>query len=223
MAPKKPAECKFEDITGHLARYFSPKPSIIVQWIKFNSRYHQQREGIAKFVAELQHIAQYCGYNAMLKDVLCDCLVYGVNDPRIQQRLLVEPDLTFKKAYEIAQVIEIADKDLAATGTGQLPVHSVQKSTSQKIRYHCMGQHNPNSCPFKDSTCHGCGKKRHILKACRTFKSTPPTNANPQNKSSKTCKPWHSLQAEGIINRCSLHIVSHWQSESSTDQCQLIC
>ena len=24
VAPKKPAECTFEDITGHLARYFSP-------------------------------------------------------------------------------------------------------------------------------------------------------------------------------------------------------
>ena len=145
--------------------------------------------------------------------MLCGHLVCDVNDPQIQHRLLAEPYSTFKKAYEIAQAIEMADKDIkdlaAATGTEQLPVHSVQKSTSQKIRYHCKGQHNPNSCPFKNSTCHGCGKKHYILKACRTFKSTPPTNANPQNKSSKTCKPWHSLQAEGIINRCSLHIVSH--------------
>ena len=102
--------------------------------------------------------------------------------------------------YEIAQAIEMADKhtkDLAAaTGTGQLPVHSVQKGTSQKTCYRCKGQHNPNSCPYKDSVCYGCGKKGHILKACRTSKSTP-TNANPQNKSSKTSKPQHSLQAEG--------------------------
>ena len=38
VAPKKPAECKFEDITQHLAKYFSPKPSMIVQRFKFNSR-----------------------------------------------------------------------------------------------------------------------------------------------------------------------------------------
>ena len=88
VAPKKPAECKFEDITGHLARYFSPKPSIIVQRFKFNSRCRQQGEGIAKFVAELRHIAQCCGYDATLEDMLRDRLVCGVNDARIQRRLL---------------------------------------------------------------------------------------------------------------------------------------
>ena len=198
VAPKKPAGCKFEDITQHLAKYFSPKPSMIVQRFKFNSRCRQQGEGIAKFVAELRNIAQHCGYDATLKDMLRDWLVCGVNDPGIKRRLLSEPELTFKKVYEIAQAIEMADKDTkdlaAATGTGQLPVPSVQKGTFQKSCYRCKGQHNPNSCPFKDSTCHGCGKKGHILKACRTSKSTPPTN--PQSKSSKTSKPQHSLQAE---------------------------
>jgi len=93
----------------------------------------------------------------------------------------------------------MADKDTkdlaAATGTGQLPVHHVQNGTSQKTCYCCKGQHHPNGCPFKDSTCHGCGKKGHILKACKT-KSTPPTNANPHNKSPKTSKPQHSLQTD---------------------------
>ena len=49
------------------------------------------------------------------------------------------------------KAIEMVDKDTkdlaAATGTGQLPVHSVQKGTSQKTCYRCKGQHNPNSCP----------------------------------------------------------------------------
>jgi len=61
--------------------------------------------------------------------MLCDRLVCGVNDLQIQKRLLAEPDLTFKKACEITQAIEMVDKDTkdlaAATGTGQLPMHSV--------------------------------------------------------------------------------------------------
>ena len=57
-------------------------------------------------------IAQHCGYEATLEDMLRDRLVCaGVNDSRIQRRLS-EPDLTFKKAYELAQAIETIEKDL---------------------------------------------------------------------------------------------------------------
>jgi len=197
VAPKKPAECEFTEITEHLTRYFSPKSSIIVQRFKFNSRCRQQGESIAKFVAELRHIAQYCGYAGTLEDMLRDRLVCGVNDSRIQRRLLSEPELTFKKAYEHAQAMELADKDTkdlaAASGMGQHPVHSVQKGAQQKTCYRCKGQHNPNSCHFKDSVCHNCGKKGHIQKACRTLKTTPPNPVSPQTKSNRTSKPQHSL------------------------------
>jgi len=44
--------------------------------------------------------------------MLRDRLVCGVNDSRIQRRLLAELELTFKKAYELAQAIEMADKDM---------------------------------------------------------------------------------------------------------------
>ena len=62
-------------------------------------------------MAELRHIAQFCGYDAGLEEMLRDRLVCGVNDPRIQKRLLAETELTLKKAFELAQAIEMAEKD----------------------------------------------------------------------------------------------------------------
>ena len=58
-------------------------------------------------MAELRHIAQSCGYDVALEDMLCDRLVCGVNDTRIKKRPLAETELTF----ELAQAIEIAEKD----------------------------------------------------------------------------------------------------------------
>ena len=105
VAPTKPGECEYKTILEHLKCYYSPKPSIIVQRCKFNTRYRQQEESIAKFVAKLRHIAQFCGYEEMLRDRL----VCGVNDPQIQKRLLAETELTLKKAFELAQAIEMAE------------------------------------------------------------------------------------------------------------------
>ncbi len=41
--------------------------------------------------------------------MLRDRLVCGINDSRIQRRLLAEPDLDYK-AYELALALEAADK-----------------------------------------------------------------------------------------------------------------
>ena len=174
VAPRKPAECDYAVILEHLKRYYSPKPSIIVQRCKFNTRYRQQGESIAKFVAELRQIAQFCGYEGTLEDMLRDRLVCGVNDTRIQKRLLAETDLPFKKAFEIAQAIEMAEKDTKdlVAAQGQSSVNRIQKAgtTRHKICYRCKGQHDPATCKFREATCHGCGKVGHILKACTNKK-----------------------------------------------------
>ena len=64
------------------------------------------------YVAELKKLSTECEYGDSLNEVIRDRLVCGVNDRRIQKRLLAEPDLTFKKAMEIAQAMEAADKNV---------------------------------------------------------------------------------------------------------------
>ena len=63
-------------------------------------------------MAELKKLSTECEYGDSLNEVIRDRLVCGVNDRRIQKRLLAEPDLTFKKAMEIAQAMEAADKNV---------------------------------------------------------------------------------------------------------------
>ena len=46
-----------------------------------------------------------------LEDMIQDRLVCGVNDERMQGRLLTESRLHFKKALELAAAMEIADKN----------------------------------------------------------------------------------------------------------------
>jgi hypothetical protein len=66
------------------------------------------------FVAELQKIAEYCDF----KELLRDRIVCGIRDKNVQHlhRLLVETDLTFDKAMQLAQAAETAEKDARARG-----------------------------------------------------------------------------------------------------------
>ena len=69
-------------------------------------------------MASVRQLSEVCEIGDILEAMLRDRLVCGVNDDRIQRRLLAEPELTFGKALQLAQAIETADqdtKDLATT------------------------------------------------------------------------------------------------------------
>ena len=88
-----------------------------MQRFNFNMRSQQEGESVSAFVAGLRRLSEHCKFEETLDDMLRDRLVCRVRDKRLQQRLLAEPDLTFKKAMELCQAIEAAErnaKDLQA-------------------------------------------------------------------------------------------------------------
>jgi len=83
-----------------------------MQCFRFNSRTCKPGESVATYVAELRTPAEYCNFGETLEKMLCDRLVTGIMDDRIQKKLLTEPKLTYKLALEIAQGCEEAEKNL---------------------------------------------------------------------------------------------------------------
>ena len=65
---------------------------------------------MAAFIAELRQLSEFCEFGATPENMLRDRLVCGIASSAIQRRLLAELDLTLKKAQDLAQAIESADK-----------------------------------------------------------------------------------------------------------------
>ena len=111
VAPKKPTEKTSGELVTVVQRHYQPRPSVIVQRLKFNLRAQQLSESVATFISELGRLAEHCRYGKSLKKMLRDRIVCGITDNQLQKRLLVEPDLTIiKKALELAQAQESADQ-----------------------------------------------------------------------------------------------------------------
>ena len=183
FAPDLPATKSFEEIVAAAGTHFNPKPSSIVQRFRFNSRVRKDGESVAEFVSQLRKLSEHCEFGDTLDKMLRDRIVCGINDVRIQRRLLAEPGLSLAKALELALALETADKDAltlkGANGTGTQPVLSMQAKPRGKDNastnvtcYRCNGKHMASVCRFKEAQCHSCGKKGHISKACRGKKST---------------------------------------------------
>ena len=72
---------------------------------------------MAEFVAELRKLLEQCQFGASRDEMLCDRLVCGVNDGRLQRHLLAEPDLTF--TFELCQASELVEKNAEELQAGQ--------------------------------------------------------------------------------------------------------
>ena len=158
MPPKKPQEFKFAEIVEIVQIHHNPKPSVIAQHYQFNSRDCRARESVGTYVTELRHLSEHCEFGSTLNEKLHDRLVCGVEEPKIQQRLLAEPDLSFDKAFELALASQSADKNAKDLQLMASPaINWVQHK--KPVCHHCRDKHIAADCKFKTAECHKCGKK----------------------------------------------------------------
>ena len=127
-------------------------------------------------MAELRRSTEHCNYGATLPDMLRDRLVCGVVYERIQQKLLSEGEgLTLDKATNIAlsmesaiaQASEIQNFQQRTDNVNKLSSNGGEKTLKPQECYRCGGNHNPESCPFKEKECFFCRNKGHTTRKCR--------------------------------------------------------
>ena len=98
---KKPSDLPIANLLKLAAAHYHPKPSLAVQRFRFNSRTCQAEESVTAHLAELKRLPEHCSFGDSLDDTLQDRIACGIQDQQTQRRLLAEPDLTLKRAFEV--------------------------------------------------------------------------------------------------------------------------
>ena len=187
LAPTKPADTAYADLVKVMKDHFKPKPIVIAERFKFHRWDQQDEDNVAQYLAELRRLTEQCDFKEYLEEALRDRFVCGLRSVAIQRRLLAEEDLNLKKAFDLANGMEAANRKAselqASTKTG-VAARDIQHVAPPKpesasafppcYRYGKTG-HSPDSCYFKLQKCRGCGKKGHIAKMCRSANPEPRT------------------------------------------------
>ena len=154
VVPDTPGKKTYEELIAVLKTHHNPEPSEVIQRLQFYARDRKPGESVSMYVAELRSLAVYCNFGTTLEKMLRDRLLGGINDSRVRKRLLQEKDLDFKRALEIAQALEVAERDERKLE----PEPVVQKLDSKPRNWRPVN-------PGKDDTgtptyqkCYRCGK-----------------------------------------------------------------
>ena len=144
VAPGNPADKELAVLVKLVEDFVSPS---IVQRFHLNSRVQKDSETVLQYVAELRKVSEYCEFGTTLDSMLRDKLVCGVQDVRLQRRLLAESNLTFSKTLDLAVAAELAEKNVrnlqnTQTHTAtQGQVHAVDKDVNGIACHRCGGRH----------------------------------------------------------------------------------
>lgn len=182
FAPAKPGDKSFDELVTAVQNHLKPKPSEIVQRFKFHTRLRQEHETVSTYVAELRHLSRDCNFTGnSLESMLRDRLVCGINNDRIQRRLLAEKELTFAKALEMATAMELAEKSavdlrggvpMATAGGKKDTVVSVDKVSSSPFRSITRGEDQSGGKSQQRSIeCWFCKGKGHMQRQCQQYRA----------------------------------------------------
>jgi len=140
---------KFQD-------YCQPRRNIVYERYQFWRQTQAPGENIDAFVTSLRLKAKSCDFGTQEDSMIRDRIVLGCPDPRLQERLLREPDLTLTKAQTICRAAEATKEQLRAI-TGNSSVHSVEsgRNTNSSHRARSRGREGK---PEAQSSCGNCGR-----------------------------------------------------------------
>ena len=80
LAPAKPSDKNFDDLSDVLTKHFKPKPVVIAERFHFHLRNQATGESIAQYIAELHHLVTHCKFGGSLSEALWDRLVCGLKN-----------------------------------------------------------------------------------------------------------------------------------------------
>ena len=88
------AESKKYDSEG----YFVQRKNSISERAKFNQRVQAESETVDQFLTALNALVEHCEYEGLKEQMIPDCLVVGLCDSILSERLQFDSDLVLKKA-----------------------------------------------------------------------------------------------------------------------------
>ena len=161
--------------------YCIPRKNLTYERYVFNTRKQNDTENIDDYVTSLKLLASNCEYGAIEESLIKDMLVLGVNDKKLRENMLLDPDLSLEKAINMSKASERTKTELSTMYENNKQenddLYAINKSKKTRVPerkcWFCGNTHHygRNNCPAFGKTCHNCNGKNHFSSTCKKPRS----------------------------------------------------
>lgn len=179
-------------------RYCLPRKNIAMEAFKFNMIEQKEKQSFADFETALRTQLTFCEFecsacHASYADrMLRDRIIIGVQDKKLQLKLLDGKDEPLQNIVETCKIFEAAaENKQLLDGKAHQELHTVVAEPAEEIKqvavvktqmcFNCgqpfNGRHR-RYCPARNVNCDACGRLGHYKKFCKASKPEDRTNRN---------------------------------------------
>ena len=88
---------KYEMVRNRFEQHFVKRRNIIFERTRFNQLKQEDGEMADSFVITLYSLAEHCGYGDLHDEMIQDCMVLGIRDAALSEKLQTMSDLDLSK------------------------------------------------------------------------------------------------------------------------------
>ena len=183
---------KYAKVKEKFDNHFIVRRNVIFERAKFNKRKQEEGETVDSFVTSLYTLSEHCGYNDLREEMIRDRIVVGIKDSNLSLKMQLDPELTLKKATDMARQSESVKKQQAIMRNENTDStvdsvkakgnkHKFKRLVKPKIPSQYQGRgcqrcgqrqmHPRDKCPARGAKCFKCSNVGHFAKCCKTAKS----------------------------------------------------
>ena len=85
---------------------FIVRRNVIFERAKFNKRKQENSENVENFATSRYTLSEHCGYSDLREEMIRYRIVVGIKDGNLSVKMQLDPDLTLKKAIDMARQSE---------------------------------------------------------------------------------------------------------------------
>lgn len=124
---KKKESPKLEELLDIFNEYFEPKKNEVISSYKFNTRIQEDGESFDEYFADLKKLAKLCSYKDIEERMIRDRIVIGIQDKKVQEKLLGMKDLTMDQAVDICRSAQLVREQQLIIASQSMPVDAVRR------------------------------------------------------------------------------------------------
>ena len=124
---------KLEKIMEQFEAYFNPRKNITYSRFKFFTYHQEIGQSFDDYTNELKKLSSDFELEGLRESPLRDMLIIGLNNKKLQERLLRESNLDLNKTVEICRIVEVTHSQahIMQNNSAIDPVYNVEEIRRQ--------------------------------------------------------------------------------------------